>query len=414
MPLLGDRKLKKVLLSAYACLPDSGSEPGVGWNWAIGLSRFFDVFVVTKMVNKESIDKYLSKHNLQNLHFVYFDFLGSKIRLKNKLFEFWYCQKWERKILKPCRKLVEKENIDIIFHSTFCGFRNHGFLYKINRPFLWGPVGGGQLFKKKYSKALFRKKDLLKEVFRNGINLLIAHFSLSISKIFKLPSKSIIIADNDTADLLARYHHFSYIKLLDTGSNNFQEKIHYNFESCIQLLYVGKLIPRKGLKLLIDALGKSSFRSFHLTIVGSGLEREKLIKLSHLYGIESLISFVGEVSHSQVMDFYRKSNIFVFPSIRDTSGSVILEAMSQGLPVIAIKQGGAISIIDINCGKLIDGNTYEEICSNFVNAITGYANNRQSIIAASKAAIIRAQEFSWDRKILVMKEEIDRLLKKEE
>ena len=63
----------KVLLSAYACEPDKGSEPAVGWNWVRQVSRFHEVWVITRANNRKPIEKALAKNPLPNAHFIYFD-----------------------------------------------------------------------------------------------------------------------------------------------------------------------------------------------------------------------------------------------------------------------------------------------------------------------------------------------------
>ena len=74
----------KILLSAYACEPNKGSEPGVGWNWAIELAkRGHDVWVLTRANNRHSIEKELTKSpSKSNLHFLYYDLPVWVMRLK--------------------------------------------------------------------------------------------------------------------------------------------------------------------------------------------------------------------------------------------------------------------------------------------------------------------------------------------
>jgi hypothetical protein len=63
----------KVLLSAYACEPGKGSEPGVGWNWVRQIAPFAEVWVITRSNNREAIEKALAEEPLPNVHWVYFD-----------------------------------------------------------------------------------------------------------------------------------------------------------------------------------------------------------------------------------------------------------------------------------------------------------------------------------------------------
>ena len=66
-------KKLKVLVSAYACEPDKGSEPGVGWNWAKQIAHFHEVWVVTRTNNRPAIEERIEKNPDPNLHFIYVD-----------------------------------------------------------------------------------------------------------------------------------------------------------------------------------------------------------------------------------------------------------------------------------------------------------------------------------------------------
>ena len=76
----------KILLSAYACEPNKGSEPGVGWNWAINLTKLgHDVTVLTRKNNKSSINKMIKKNKLKSIKFEYYDLPNWLIFIKKKM-----------------------------------------------------------------------------------------------------------------------------------------------------------------------------------------------------------------------------------------------------------------------------------------------------------------------------------------
>ena len=100
----------RVLLSAYACEPDKGSEPGVGWNWAQHLSNYFEVYVITRSNNNQVINDYLIKHPNEHLHFIYHDCSGIARKIKklpNGIY--LYYKQWQKEILplakKNCKRL---------------------------------------------------------------------------------------------------------------------------------------------------------------------------------------------------------------------------------------------------------------------------------------------------------------------
>lgn len=108
-----------------------------------------------------------------------------------------------------------------------------------------------------------------------------------------------------------------------------------------RLLYVGTVYKRKGISYLINALGmmnKQERKNIHLDIVGNIISKNYYNKLRILVlksGLEDIISFSGRVSDEELRNYYSKAYCFVFPSLLEGYGMVLIEAMSYGLPVVA-------------------------------------------------------------------------------
>ena len=114
-------KRTKVLMSAYACEPNKGSEPGVGWNWALHMSKEYEVYVITRLNNKEIIEEYLKKNPIEHIHFYYHDCSKFKRKIKripNGIFV--YYKMWQKETLPLASTIVKEEN-SIIWHVHLCG-----------------------------------------------------------------------------------------------------------------------------------------------------------------------------------------------------------------------------------------------------------------------------------------------------
>lgn len=112
-----------------------------------------------------------------------------------------------------------------------------------------------------------------------------------------------------------------------------------------ELLYVGSLIQRKGLDLLLPALAEAS-EDIHLTIVGEGQERELLTEQAEKLGITERIRFLGYVEGEPLRELYHNADVFILPTREDCFGLVILEAMCASLPVISSKYAdGAFDLV---------------------------------------------------------------------
>lgn len=128
-------------------------------------------------------------------------------------------------------------------------------------------------------------------------------------------------------------------------------------------LFVGKLIPKKGVNYLLEAVNilKTENMDFQLIIAGGGPEEDKLKQYTRKSGIDKFVSFYGWVKHDNLPELYAKSDILIIPSVFDEKGEtegmpvVILESLACGIPVIASRISGITDIIkDLYNGWLVD------------------------------------------------------------
>ena len=134
-----------VLILAYACDPLKGSEPGVGWNMSVALSKIHNVIVLTRRKNKRNIEDFISKHPLENISFVYHDLPERWMWIKKKVSEQAYYMLWNLTAKNVVKSIIKNDNIDILHHLTFNQYRTPSAGYFANKPFVVGPVGGAEL-----------------------------------------------------------------------------------------------------------------------------------------------------------------------------------------------------------------------------------------------------------------------------
>jgi len=115
-------------------------------------------------------------------------------------------------------------------------------------------------------------------------------------------------------------------------------------------LWVGRLLPRKGVEVLLNTAKLLKDEDFRLTMVGDGPLREKTQAFIRDNGLEQTINFLGWVDHRQILEYYRSADVMLFLSYRDSSGAQIIEAFSQGVPVISFDQFGASLMINETVG----------------------------------------------------------------
>jgi len=165
----------------------------------------------------------------------------------------------------------------------------------------------------------------------------------------------------------------------------------------IKIIYVGRLIRRKGLKYLIQSIPKviQNKNIVKFIIVGDGPIRKKLETIAKKLRIEHVVDFQGFVSEEKLLKLYNKADIFVLPSLFEGFGNVITEAMASGLPVIATKVG-AISeiVIDGKTGFLVPSKDSTALA----DAITKLIFDTKLRRKMGKAGRKRAETFySWNK-----------------
>jgi colanic acid/amylovoran biosynthesis glycosyltransferase len=129
----------------------------------------------------------------------------------------------------------------------------------------------------------------------------------------------------------------------------------------LEIISIGRLIPKKGFELLVNACNVLMSRGLqlHCRIVGSGPEHVPLRQLVDRLGLGKFIELTGPKAQPEIVDLLAQSNLFVFPAVEDGSGdrdnlpTVIIEAMASGLPVVATGLGGIGEIVTHQANGLI-------------------------------------------------------------
>lgn len=141
----------------------------------------------------------------------------------------------------------------------------------------------------------------------------------------------------------------------------------------VKILFIGRLIPRKGFQRVIRALPavrKAAKVPFEVEVVGSGAFREELDGIAEKLGVSDLIKYVGTIPYDQLEKAYQYADIFVLTSLSEGMPSVILEAMGVSLPIVASDVGGNNEIVkEGENGRLIQGDDIEKLAQDLAELI---------------------------------------------
>lgn len=403
----------KILLSAYACEPNKGSEPGVGWNWALEIAkRGHEVWVLTRSNNMPAIQNYFTEQQqCNNLHFIYYDL--------PKWLSFWkkkgrgvhlYYFLWQIGILKLAKKKHKEINFDIVHHITFVTIHQPSFLFLLkNTKFFYGPAAGGDIIPFRFLKS-FPVKERIKEFLHFCQNKMLKYDPFRCLMFSK--TDLIFCNSKQTQSFIPQNYRYKTYLNLAIGINVYVNHLNIKqSEHLISLLYVGRFLQWKGLNLSMSAINKVSNRiPCHLTLIGKG----NLKSFQNQTGFSKQLKIISWMPQNKLLEAYKNYDILLFPSFRDSGGMVVLEAMSQGLPVICLDLGGPGQIVNETCGKVITTNdkTEEELIQSIAEAIIELYNNPQLLKTLSEGAIKRAKEFSWDKTVSRVYERIEGFMAK--
>jgi glycosyltransferase involved in cell wall biosynthesis len=142
-----------------------------------------------------------------------------------------------------------------------------------------------------------------------------------------------------------------------------------------------------------------------MTVIGSGPDEAWLRAIAHRHGLEDAVHWSPRVPQPQVMRAYLQHDVLLFPSLHDSSGNVVLEALSRGLPVVCVDAGGPAVLVDDACGFCVPAGEPAQVIEALARALAALASDRTLARRMGAAAVQRAQShFSWPRQIARMEQ----------
>jgi glycosyltransferase involved in cell wall biosynthesis len=408
----------KVLLIIEQCNPEWASVPLVGYRFYEGISQLTETTLVTHVRNKNALDKlhsdniiYISESRFIKIYHKVIAWLcsikGGIIWPLYNTLSYPIYSEFNRAVYSQFKDSILKKEYDIVHVITPMLPRYPVKLVKSckNTPFVIGPVNGGVPFPENFKKVA-RQEFAYFNFLRTIGRLMIPGYRMTYER-----ANQILVGSTYTLNLIK-----TLFKIEDhcielfyengiTGSFLVKEgecsNIRIKRPDCISLLFVGRLVPYKGADMLIESISKlnSSFQQkLTLTLVGDGPERSNLESQVEKLSLKGKVHFTGWIAQEKTIEYYRNSNIFCFPSIREFGGAVVLEAMANGLPCIVVNNGGIGEYVTESTGFRINPLSREFIIQELKNYIELLISDQVLRKNMSLNAIERAKDFTWDVK----------------
>lgn len=390
----------KVLLSAYACEPGRGTEPGVGWNAAWEIAKYHEVWVLTRPDDgREAIEAELQRHPNPNLHFVYFTLpiFGSLWRQGSSIAFLIHYYFWQIQAFFVARRLHQEIDFDLAHHVTFVRHSSPSFLVLLPIPTIWGPVGGGESAPAPFWQD-FSFRNKVYEILRSGIRWVgerdpFARMTAQRSTIVRVTTE-------DTA-IRVRQMGAKQVEVFPEASLTTEEinrLIQCDSNStAVRFISMGRLLHWKGFHLGLRAFAQAAIPDAEYWVLGEGPERQRLEDLAAALGIADRVKFLNRLPRDEALQKLGSCTALVHPSLHDSGGWVCLEAMMAARPVLCLDLGGPAVQVTAQTGFKVDAHDPESAAKGLAAAMVRLANDPELRLSMGRAGQIRVKEFyNWE------------------
>jgi glycosyltransferase involved in cell wall biosynthesis len=386
----------RILLSAFACDPYLGSEEGVGWAWAYHLAKAgHEVCVLTRDFHRPVIEGKLRELELPNLHFEYVGVRFVPFWMPGPgVYPYYFCWQWNAYF--RARRLHRECRFDVVHHVSYGVFRNASYLYLLDAPFIFGPVGGGERSPRALRRSMSRNGRRF-EALRDLANLL-PYFDPFWRSMVRHCARIVVKTEETRAYLPQKSMERAVVSLENMLSEQPYLAGEIRRVLPLKLLYAGRLIPLKGIHLALQAIALLHDQiPVKLTIVGKGPEEARLKEEVARLRLEQSVHFSTWMPKTEVLALYSTHDALLFPSLHDSSGTVVMEAIAHGKPVICLDLGGPAVTVDEHCARIVStkGKTEKQVIQGMADAIMELARMTSGDWEEMRrAAVSRAQFYA--------------------
>lgn len=393
----------KILMSAYSCEPNRGSEPGVGWNVVREVAKHHEVWVLTRPDESGAvIEAELSLNPVPNLHFVYFTLPiwggGWKWGSNGAMQLHYYL--WQIQAYFVARRLHSEIGFDLVHHVTFVKYSSPSFLSLLPVPFIWGPVGGGESAPKAFWQD-FSFRGKVYETLRNLARSV--GESDPFARLTARRSTLVRVTTEDTAERVRKMGATNVQVFSESGLSDEEIKrlaqCPIPDDSTVRFISMARLLHWKGLHLGIRAFASANLPNAEYWILGEGPELERLQKLAQELGVAKSVKFWGKLHRNETLQKLGECVALIHPSLHDSGGWVCLEAMAAGRPVVCLDLGGPGVQVNDQTGIKVPAHTSDRTVQGLAEAIARLAKDshlRRRMGQAGQEWV--SKTYSWEAK----------------
>jgi glycosyltransferase involved in cell wall biosynthesis len=398
---------RTVVLWAFICRPQHGSEGGLGLSWADALARCgHDVHLVTMPTFRSEIEEHLSSQTAEGgvtAHFTKANDSAFQRGHKGRLrFKLDYLQ-WQKEALRESRR-AGLDAADVGHHVSWGAILLGSSLAELGPPLVFGPAGGGQLSGHELREYLgWSPRDTLR-------TLTIKHLSRRLPAARRTATRAgLLLAANPATEVLARrLGARRVVRMLPEGIDEslLAPAVRRSRRGREQVvLWVGRFLPHRGAPLAVEAFEhvRRAVPTAKLVMIGEGATQAETRRRTGELGLSEAVEFTGKLDWPSVLRWYDEADVFLYTGIRDTSCATGLEAAARGLPIVGLSHsggGGCSDYPDIGATK-VTATPVASLASRLGRAVTEVLND-DDYEKRSKVILDFAAEYTWDAKAVTM------------
>lgn len=401
-----------IIIAAYQCAPGQGSVSQIGWEWYHRMARRRPVTLVTHVRNRQHIEA--AAQRPPDAQILYIDtewFAGPLFRLARKLFprsehgvfviaslDFFLFDWLALRALRRQRRAgTPMALVHVVTPVTLAA---PSALHRLGLPLVRGPLNCGLESPKGFNHQLrdenrwvIRLRELPKLLdsvigaTRNAAILLTATQATLMSVAQRHRSKTLRMLENGI-DL----EHFPATPWPPAPDNS----------QPLRILFVGRMIALKGVDMLLEAVCRLKQRGMpvYLTLIGDGPARENWEQLTAALRLTDNVRFTGALGREDVQREMSACHVFCLPSVRESGGAVLLEAMASARPVIALSHGGPAELVDDEVGRAIAVQDPAQVIADLACTLTEVVAEPAAWAGRGMRGRTRVEYFyDWEQKI---------------
>lgn len=401
----------KVLMIAYACNPEGTGEHWLGWGWAEQAAKSFQVHLVTTLNAQGAVERGCQTHGLTP-HFVALPRWIHTWTNRAGRFGAWLRKMvWAYRANQFCRALHGVEKFALVHQTTFHTFRVPFLATALGIPSVWGPLAGGESIPTGFSR--FIGPIFLPEPVRRLFNA----FWFALPPVQRALKRAdvLFVSNHTTLDFLGPALAEKSVVVppnaIRPQDENRPVRRSERTDGVFRLLYVGNCLPTRAMPIAFAALARAKIPNCELVVIGSGAGFQFWQEQARKWRVEDRVRFLGQLPHAQLVHYYENSDALVFPALRDSGGSALLEAMSKGLPVICLDWAGPAEMVDAESGIKVEVSTPEKTIQDFADALVRLQRDPALGRRLAERAVERTRRlFTWQAKRALLEQTYQRLL----